>query len=722
MADGHIKIDTRLDNSSIKNDLKELENLVKNGAEQVTDDFAFKVEKLNASWAKLESQQARNNAKIDEYKSKMADLSYNIQSWGSKGPEGGPHVERLVAQYDQVKNSLTIAEERAVGLSTSMSKIGVDAKTLSNSMQDTGSESERVERATAKTNKNTSKGIKNLARWAGALFGIRAIYSGIQRAMTAWFRSTKEGARAQAELQSMWASLGQTLAPVFNYLLSTLKTILGYINAITKAFFGVELFGKSTNKNLGGAVKQAKALKKQLAGFDEANVLSSNENQGTSGGGGTVTAGFELETPELGWLEKIKPLVDTLAASFKTLWDWIKEVSGFIAKYFIKGLETLAGWFGNVDEGVVNLIAALMGLYALYKIFSAMTPTGWVVLAIIAIITAIGWLSENWEEVWTLIKKFVSDTWEAIKTLTANFFSWIGDKITALKDWWVGAWNTIYKAWLDVWNWIYDKWTSMWNWIYTAIANLIKWWVDGWNNIYTKFKEILVGIYNFFKEKWGSLKTWFKTSVIDPITTFFTNMWDKFKTGAVDAWNGVKRTFSLVATFFKDTFQNAWNGVKKVFSSGGTVFKGMKEGILETFKSVVNSLIDGINTIVSIPFKGINTALSGIKNIKILGMKPFDWVGTIKIPKIPKLAKGAIVSRATTAEIGEDGREAVVPLQNNTEWAKDFLDVLDSYGGSMSGGSITIIQQMDGTEIARHTYDLNKEQEFATNGGLKYVY
>lgn len=45
-----------------------------------------------------------------------------------------------------------------------------------------------------------------------------------------------------------------------------------------------------------------------------------------------------------------------------------------------------------------------------------------------------------------------------------------------------------------------------------------------------------------------------------------------------------------------------------------------------------------------------------------------DFVAGVKSGNIPKFATGGIVDRATIAQIGEDGPEAVVPLKNNTEW------------------------------------------------------
>lgn len=43
---------------------------------------------------------------------------------------------------------------------------------------------------------------------------------------------------------------------------------------------------------------------------------------------------------------------------------------------------------------------------------------------------------------------------------------------------------------------------------------------------------------------------------------------------------------------------------------------------------------------------------------------------------VPALAKGGIVDKATFAQIGEDGKEAIVPLENNLEWVNKLSDVI----------------------------------------------
>ena len=146
-----------------------------------------------------------------------------------------------------------------------------------------------------------------------------------------------------------------------------------------------------------------------------------------------------------------------------------------------------------------------------------------------------------------------------------------------------------------------------------------------------------------------------------------------------EVWKGIKEVFSEVGSWFSKTFSGAWESVLKVFSKGGKIFEGIKEGISSTFKVVVNKIIDGLNQVVKVPFDGLNNALRRLRNISVAGLSPFSWLPTVRVPQIPKLAKGGIVVRPTQAVIGEAGREAIIPLDRNTEW----LDMLvDRLGGS----------------------------------------
>lgn len=240
--------------------------------------------------------------------------------------------------------------------------------------------------------------------------------------------------------------------------------------------------------------------------------------------------------------------------------------------------------------------------------------------------------------------------------------------------------------------------------IIAIIVLLIKYWDE--------IKEAAIACWDWIERVWCSVANWFDDNVIQPVAKFFTGMWDGVKNGAKKAWDGIKSVFSGVATFFKNTFENAWNGVKNVFSKGGKIFDGIKDGIVTAFKTVVNAIIEGINKVVKLPFEGLNGILNTLSGLSIAGIKPFGWLTwRAPIPQLPKLAVGGIVNRpgrGVPAIIGEAGAEAVLPLENNTEW----MDIL----AEKIGGNVTIPIYMDGKKIATYVVDIQKKKAFAMNG------
>jgi hypothetical protein len=173
-----------------------------------------------------------------------------------------------------------------------------------------------------------------------------------------------------------------------------------------------------------------------------------------------------------------------------------------------------------------------------------------------------------------------------------------------------------------------ENFSGVSNWISTAYSNMT-----------TPFKNI---------------GTWFKTT----FSTVWTNIKNAFNTSTIKAYfstafSNIKNVFSSIPTWFQSTFSTAWTKVKNVFSTGGKIFDGIKDGILNGLKTVINGLITGINKVIKVPFDGINTALKKIKSINILGNKPFSGLSTISVPQIPKLAKGGILTEETLLVAGE---------------------------------------------------------------------
>lgn len=205
--------------------------------------------------------------------------------------------------------------------------------------------------------------------------------------------------------------------------------------------------------------------------------------------------------------------------------------------------------------------------------------------------------------------------------------------------------------------------------VVAAIAGLIAAFVLLWQNC-EGFRNFWIGLWDGLKNAAKAVADWFVQAFSD-VGKFFSDLWSGFSDGAKKAWQGVKDTFSVVASFFSDIFGKAWQGVKNVFSTGGKIFDGIKDGIVSAFKTVVNGIITGINKVVKLPFEGLNKILDTISGLEIAGISPFSWLTwRAPIPQLPMLEEGGVVRKATAAVIGENGAEAVVPLEKNTGWIK----------------------------------------------------
>lgn len=289
-----------------------------------------------------------------------------------------------------------------------------------------------------------------------------------------------------------------------------------------------------------------------------------------------------------------------------------------------------------------------------------------------------------------IIESLITALIENLPLLIMGIIELVADLILELPSILMSIWNTIVGVFRSLWNGavgpalnkVGEFFFNIWNKIkeiFSVVANwfnekviqpVVNFFTGLWNGVKNAASNAWEGV----KNVWNVVKNWFNDHIISPISNFFSNMWNNLKNGATNAWEGIKNVFSVVSDWFKNIFYNAWQKVKDVFSTGGQIFTGIKDGIVDAFKKVVNAIIRGINKVISVPFNAINSVLAKIKGIEILGLKPFGWVNTFTVPQIPELALGGIIDHATLSIVGEKGPEAVVPLDKNSKWIGSVAD------------------------------------------------
>lgn len=148
---------------------------------------------------------------------------------------------------------------------------------------------------------------------------------------------------------------------------------------------------------------------------------------------------------------------------------------------------------------------------------------------------------------------------------------------------------------------------------------------------------------------------------------------------------GVGNAFSWIDNKADEFFNGLENMAETLGNNIGYAINGIVDGISGLFDWLwekVTGIISGIGdaisslwgSITSIP-DTIGSMFSGVRNS--LGFN-ID---------IPFLANGAIVQRASLAVVGEAGKEAVIPLENNTGWMDSMANSLVNAMNNKSGGT-----------------------------------
>lgn len=399
--------------------------------------------------------------------------------------------------------------------------------------------------------------------------------------------------------------------------------------------------------------ERAELIQKMLAeqGLTESGKAWQENNKSIVDANNAQDA-YNKTTAELG--EKIEPLTNKLNNLKAQGLQWLVDT----------GLPALQSGFSWVKDNIPTITTVLAGLTAAtvaYKVaqLAATAAENGMTLAKYAATAAQNALNAS------MLANPISLIILGVTALIAIFIQ-LWKKCEGFRNFWIGLWEGIKNAFWAVVDWIKENWQSLLLFIVNPVAGVFKY-------LYDNFE----GFRNFVN------------NVITSVKKFFSDLWTGFINGAKNAWQGVKNTFSTVANFFRDIFSKAWQGVKSVFSTGGKIFDGIKDGIVKAFKTVVNAIIRGINKVVSLPFKGLNTILDKIHGISIAGVKPFSWLNwRAPIPQLPELATGGVVKEATAAVIGEDGAEAVMPLEKNTGWIKKLAKEI----AAEQGNGVTIHQ------------------------------
>lgn len=229
----------------------------------------------------------------------------------------------------------------------------------------------------------------------------------------------------------------------------------------------------------------------------------------------------------------------------------------------------------------------------------------------------------------------------------------------------------IFQSAIDIISGIIDffiaLFTGNWSGMWEAVKSILQAGMNFITNTFTLIKDFLVSIGSVI---WSVVQnTW------ENVYMAIYNKITKIKDSITNTFDNIKTTVTEVVTSMKDAVAN-------VFESMWSAIKGTINKILGGIESMCNGVVGGINKLL----EGVEAVANAAG--ELLGFDPISI--TLSNVSLPRLAKGAVVKKPTIAEIGEDGAEAIVPLERNTQWIRRVSEEMQSQGGF--AGSSEVIE------------------------------
>ena len=497
---------------------------------------------------------------------------------------------------------------------------------------------------------------------------------------------------------------------VINTILAGLQTLANAFAQFTSLLFGnaISVSGGGAQEELAGIAdgyeaasggaeelagateKAGKAAKKYLASFDEIQKLGGSDASGGSGSGGISAGGvgsfdFGTVSGEVDLEDNVSPQVESMVEKIKALIAPLREID-------FTPLKTSLARLGEAFSTLGGII--LDGLeWAWFNIlvpFATWTIEDGGPAALDVLSAALGVLNE------VLI---------ALQPLA----EWLWDSfLQPIAEWTGGVIVSVLKGLSTALNKI-SGWISKHQGAVEVITVAILSFMSAWQIV--KLAQLIGGIVSALAAfiASGGLATAVTTALgaavgflTSPITltvaavgvlitiiVLLVKNWDSVKEVAANVWKGIRATWGSVSSWFKT----------KVLDPLSRGFKGMVNGVIGFLNGMIRGIVSGVNAAVRAVNKlsfSVPDWIPGIGGSKI----GFN-LNTVSAPQIPYLAKGAVIppNAPFMAVLGDqrNGTNIEAPLDTIK---RALAEVMAMYGGG-AGGDINIVFEGELSSLAR---------------------
>lgn len=332
----------------------------------------------------------------------LTQAKSKMEADGTAFKAGSTTVEyqRLNAQLEEARSKLAALKAEAAGSDSSLNGF---ADKLSSSVKSAVGGFKGFRESTRGIHKPIDNLTKSLFRLGPALMMARGLMGILRQAVSAFMAENEQLA---STLSACWSGIGNILGPIITRVINMVATAVAYI---TKFLSLLGFVGSSTKKAItgagGAAEKETEKLHRQLASFDELNILKREEDTSGGGGGGADAA----ELPEVTLPDWVEQIAEQLKAG-----NW-SEAATILADNLNRmvdevdwtGLGNKIGYYLN---GALEFMATFIKKFDWFNLGSSLTES------LNAVIKSVDWknLGTVLMAGWTIITEMLGG---AVKTL-----------------------------------------------------------------------------------------------------------------------------------------------------------------------------------------------------------------------------------------------------------------------------------------------------------------
>jgi len=355
------------------------------------------VRKVQAKIAALKEQQMQasglSDADLKPYinaSRQMGASDSDIQAMIADMRRPSPAVQKAYEQaQSELQNYKNAADEAAKSVEWLNQKVSesqfseqrqaAEAKAAAQRIKDQAKATR--EAATAHTGVAKSSGLAHsgLARFGRtallALIGVRTLYLGLRKLVTAMLEAAKADSSLSTSLGQIKGNLSiafqtvyQAALPALRALASMLATVTGYIASFLSMIFNVSWASASQGaqdyaSSVSAAGGAAKSAAQNMMTFDELNMMDSESG---GGGGGGISPIYNPDPEKPAWLVALVEWLEPVKEAFKGLSEAVKGFFNALKEKLENstGLQKLKEGLTDIRDALVEVINWLTELFA----------------------------------------------------------------------------------------------------------------------------------------------------------------------------------------------------------------------------------------------------------------------------------------------------------------------------------------------------------------------